>query len=131
MPSRVGLAIPLHTSGIGKVVLSGFTDQGLERFVERAGLPRRTDAHHHDARGAARRGRRDPAARLRDRPGGERARRRVRRRTHPGPPRHASATALSISTLTLEHTMDQVEAMAPLAVETAEQDLRGPRLTRA
>src|SRR6185436_1488561 len=43
MPSRVGLAVPMHSTGIGKVVLSSYTDDELERFVARAGLRPRTE----------------------------------------------------------------------------------------
>lgn len=42
MPSRVGAAIPLHTSAIGKSILSRLDDDALARLVNRAGLPRRT-----------------------------------------------------------------------------------------
>jgi DNA-binding IclR family transcriptional regulator len=42
MPSRVGAAIPLHTSAIGKAILARLDDDAIERFVNRAGLPRRT-----------------------------------------------------------------------------------------
>jgi DNA-binding IclR family transcriptional regulator len=37
MPSRVGHSIPMHSAGIGKVVLASYTDEELERFVGRAG----------------------------------------------------------------------------------------------
>ncbi|MBT0773524.1 IclR family transcriptional regulator [Kineosporia sp. J2-2] len=118
MPSRVGLAIPMHTSGIGKVVLSGYTDHELERFVARAGLPARTPntittldglrtetARIHRLGYALDREENVPgvtcvAAPILD------ATRRIK-------------YGLSISTLTLEHTPEQVEAMAPLAIETA------------
>lgn len=42
MPSRVGASIPLHTSAIGKAILAELDDDALQRFVNRAGLPRRT-----------------------------------------------------------------------------------------
>ena len=42
MPSRVGAAIPMHTSAIGKAILARLDDDAIERFVNRAGLPRRT-----------------------------------------------------------------------------------------
>lgn len=42
MPSRVGAAIPLHTSAIGKAILARLDDDEIERFVNRAGLARRT-----------------------------------------------------------------------------------------
>ena len=43
MPSRVGHAIPMHSSGIGKVVLAARGDDEIQRFVARSGLPRRTE----------------------------------------------------------------------------------------
>jgi DNA-binding IclR family transcriptional regulator len=42
MPSRVGAAIPMHTSAIGKAILARLDDDAIERFANRAGLPRRT-----------------------------------------------------------------------------------------
>jgi DNA-binding IclR family transcriptional regulator len=120
MPSRVGLAIPMHSTGIGKVVLSDYTDDELERFVARAGLPRRT-AHTITTLAALR-------AEIGD----------VRRLGYaldreenvPGlgcvaaPVRDLTGTVkygISVSTLTLEHTFEQIEAMAPLAVQTADR----------
>jgi len=119
MPSRVGLAIPMHSTGIGKVVLSDYTDDQLERYVGRAGLPRRTE-HTITTLAALR-------AEIAD----------VRRCGYaldreenvPGlscvaaPVRDLTGTVkygISISTLTLEHTFEQIEAMAPLATRTAE-----------
>jgi len=120
MPSRVGHAIPLHTSGIGKVVLSDYTDDALERLVARTGLPRRTEhtittlealrAEIADVRRlgyALDREENVPgvacvAAPIRD---------------HTGATRYG----LSISTLTLEHTLEQIEAMSGLAIATADQ----------
>ncbi len=119
MPSRVGLAIPMHSSGIGKVILSGYTDDGLERFVARAGLPYRTPhtittleglrAEVQDVRRlgyALDREENVPgvgcvAAPIRDHTG---------RITY----------GISISTLTLEHTFEQLSSMAALAIETAD-----------
>jgi DNA-binding IclR family transcriptional regulator len=42
MPSRVGAAIPLHSSAIGKTILAQLDDDAIVRFVNRAGLERRT-----------------------------------------------------------------------------------------
>lgn len=42
MPSRVGASIPLHSSGIGKTILASWDDSAVERFVARSGLERRT-----------------------------------------------------------------------------------------
>lgn len=120
MPSRVGLAIPLHTSGIGKAVLSGFTDQGLERFVERVGLPRRTPhtlTTLEELRAEVAEIRRLGYAMDREEnvPGVACVAAPIRDTTH------SITYGVSISTLTLEHSIDQIEAMAPLAVATAER----------
>ena len=40
---RIGKQTPLHASGSGKVLLSDFSDDALERFIEQKGLPRLTD----------------------------------------------------------------------------------------
>ncbi|MCL3859500.1 IclR family transcriptional regulator [Actinotalea sp. K2] len=120
MPSRVGHAIPMHSSGIGKVVLSGYTDDGLQRFVARAGLPYRTEHTITTIEGL-----REEIASVR----------RLgyaldREENVPGvgcvaaPIRDHTGTikyGLSISTLTLEHSVEQIEAMAALAVETADR----------
>jgi DNA-binding IclR family transcriptional regulator len=42
MVSRVGMAIPLHCTGIGKALLAGMTDAEVAALAERTGLPRRT-----------------------------------------------------------------------------------------
>lgn len=120
MPSRVGLAIPMHSTGIGKVVLAARADDEMEPFVARAGLPPRTDRTVTSLGG------------LRAEIG------RVRRLGYaldleenvPGlgcvaaPIRDLTGTVkygISISTLTLEHTYQEIEAMAPMAVETADK----------
>jgi len=120
MPSRVGLAIPMHSTGIGKVVLADRSDGELGRFVARAGLPPRTE---HTITNL------------------DSLRTEIERvRTHgyavdreenvPGlgcvaaPIRDLTGTVkygISISTLTLEHTYEQIETMAPMAVETADK----------
>jgi DNA-binding IclR family transcriptional regulator len=120
MPSRVGLAIPMHSTGIGKVVLADRSDGDLGRFVARAGLPPRTEhtitnldglrAEIESVRShgyALDREENVPglscvAAPIRDLTG------RVK-------------YGISISTLTLEHTYEQIEAMAPMATETADK----------
>ncbi|PVU83213.1 IclR family transcriptional regulator [Cellulomonas sp. WB94] len=120
MPSRVGNAIPLHSSGIGKAVLSGYTDDSLRRFVERAGLAPRTE-HTITTLDALR----AEVATVR-----ELGYAMDREENVPGlvcvaaPIRDHTRTityGVSISTLTLEHTIDQVEAMAPMAIETADK----------
>ncbi|NYI42660.1 IclR family transcriptional regulator [Demequina lutea] len=120
MPSRVGLSIPMHSSGIGKVVLAGYTDGALEQFVARAGLPYRTahtitsleglrsEIHMVRQSGyALDREENVPgvgcvAAPIRD---------------HTG----AVKYGLSVSTLLLEHTPEQIEAMSRDAIETADE----------
>lgn len=42
MVSRVGMAIPLHCTGIGKAILAGMTDDDVAALAGRTGLPRRT-----------------------------------------------------------------------------------------
>ena len=120
MPSRVGHAIPLHSSGIGKVVLSGYTDDGLERFVARAGLPRRTEhtiSTIEDLRSEIDTVRRLGYALDREEnvPGVACVAAPIR--DHTGTIKYG----LSISTLTLEHTLEQIEEMSVLAVETADK----------
>lgn len=120
MPSRVGHAIPMHSSGIGKVVLSGYTDEGLERFVARAGLPRRTEhtlTTIEDLRSEIETVRRLGYALDREEnvPGVACVAAPIR--DHTGTIKYG----LSISTLTLEHTLEQIEEMSVLAVETADK----------
>ena len=57
MPSRVGQAIPLHTSGIGKAVLSGYNDHGSSASPPGPGLPPRTTTPSPPSRGCAPRSR--------------------------------------------------------------------------
>ncbi|QTE29194.1 IclR family transcriptional regulator [Pengzhenrongella sicca] len=120
MPSRVGLAVPLHSTGIGKNVLADFTDDQLDRFVARAGLPGRTP--HTLTTPGALRAELESVRRLGyalDReenvPGIGCVAAPVR--DHTG---HV-AYGISISTLLLEHTFDQIEAMAPMAVAAAQK----------
>lgn len=42
MVSRVGMAIPLHCTGIGKALLAGMADEEVSALAQRTGLPRRT-----------------------------------------------------------------------------------------
>ncbi|HZL07469.1 MAG TPA: IclR family transcriptional regulator [Coriobacteriia bacterium] len=119
MPSRVGLAVPMHSTGIGKVVLGGYTDDELERFVARAGLPYRTQRTITTLEG------------LRAEIGGVRRLGYAldREENVPGlgcvaaPIRDTGTVkyGVSISTLTLEHTIEQIEAMASSAIETADK----------
>ncbi|MEC5148542.1 IclR family transcriptional regulator [Cryobacterium sp. GrIS_2_6] len=111
MPSRVGRAAPLHTTGIGKVILASYPDDTVDRIIASAGLARITDASITDpdafrreiagvrSRGTARdRGENVPgiaciAAPLFD---------------HAGTVRYG----LSVSTLSIEHSDEQIEAMS-------------------
>jgi DNA-binding IclR family transcriptional regulator len=120
MPSRVGLAIPMHTSGIGKVVLSGYSDHELQRFVARVGLPALTPntITTLDELRAEITAIRDVGYAL------------DREENVPGvicvaapilDSTHKINYGISVSTLAIEHTREQLEAMAPLAIETAAQ----------
>ncbi|WP_182112178.1 MULTISPECIES: IclR family transcriptional regulator [unclassified Actinotalea] len=118
MPSRVGHAIPMHSSGIGKVVLASYSDDDVERFVARAGLPRRTP----DTITTIERLREELAQIRRDGYGFDWQENvpgvvcvAAPIRDHTGTTRYG----LSISTLALEYTYVQLEALAPAVVETA------------
>jgi len=120
MPSRVGNSIPMHTTGIGKVVLATYTDDALDHFVARAGLPRLTEntitdlealraevRQVHDLGYARDREENVPgigcvAAPIRD---------------HTGKVNYG----LSISTIMLDHTAEQIDAMSRDAIETADE----------
>jgi len=120
MPSRVGLAVPLHSTGIGKVVLSDYTDDELERLVARTGLPQRTEHTITTLEGlrteiAIVRGLGYALDREENVPGLGCVAAPIR--DHTGTVKYG----ISISTLTLEHTFDQIEAMAPMATETADK----------
>lgn len=120
MPSRVGHAIPMHSSGIGKTVLAGWTDEEIERFVARTGLPRRTEHTVTTLEGL-----RSELAAVRERgyaldceenvPGVVCVAAPVR--DHTGAARYG----VSISTLALEYSPQQLEAFAPVVMETAAQ----------
>jgi DNA-binding IclR family transcriptional regulator len=120
MPSRVGLAIPMHSSGIGKAVLSGFTDEGLARYAARTGLAPRTEHTISDLETLRR-----VVATVRERGYAEDDEENVPGvRCVAAPIRDHTGTikyGLSISTLKLEHTIEQVAAMAPYAVEAADK----------
>ena len=49
MVSRVGMAVPLHCTGIGKAMLAGMSADDVRAFAARAGLPRRTPGTITDA----------------------------------------------------------------------------------
>ncbi|MDN3905589.1 IclR family transcriptional regulator [Arthrobacter sp. YD2] len=118
MPSRVGLSVPLHTTGIGKAILATYDDETVERMLTRAGMAQITEASITTVedfkreladvrrRGTARdRGENVPgiaciAAPVHD---------------HTGVVRYG----LSISTLSIEHTDEQIEAMSGSLLSTA------------
>jgi DNA-binding IclR family transcriptional regulator len=120
MPSRVGLSVPMHSTGIGKVVLADRTDDDLERFAARAGLPARTKHTITSLDGLR--------AEIADvRSHGYAL---DREENVPGlgcvaaPIRDLTGTVrygISVSTLTLEHSYEQIEAMAPMALKTADK----------
>ncbi|NKX92433.1 IclR family transcriptional regulator [Sanguibacter hominis ATCC BAA-789] len=119
MPSRVGHAIPMHSSGIGKVVLADWSDEELERFVARAGLTART-AHTITTIEGLRAEIADVRAKgyARDReenvPGVVCVAAPIR--DHTGTVKYG----LSISSIAVEHDEAQMEAMAPHAIATAD-----------
>ena len=43
MQSRVGLAIPMHCTGMGKIVLASWEPKRVDELIARVGLPRKTD----------------------------------------------------------------------------------------
>ena len=120
MPSRVGHAIPMHSSGIGKVVLAARSDDEIERFAARTGLPRRTERTITQVSEL-----RAELARVRERgyaldleenvPGIICVAAPIR--DHTG----AVKYGISISTLSVECSFEQLESFAPAVVETAGQ----------
>ncbi|MFP3714930.1 IclR family transcriptional regulator [Puerhibacterium sp. TATVAM-FAB25] len=119
MPSRVGHAIPMHSSGIGKSILADQSDEAVRRYAARTGLPARTPYTLTDVEAllAELREARERGFTLDD---GENA---------PGvvcvaaPVRDHTGRAkygVSISSLAVEHSHDDLVAMAPDAIATAE-----------
>lgn len=120
MRSRVGLSIPMHSTGMGKVALSAWSADDVAALAERTGLPARTDTTITDlgllqeelarirARGYAldlgenEVGTVCVSAAIRDHTG---------RVTH----------GLSISSIALEHPGQSIEEMAPFAIAAAEE----------
>lgn len=118
MPSRVGKSIMLHTTGIGKTILAALSEDAVAGIIGRTGLPARTPNTISDEvtlgtelqlvrqRGYAiddeenEPGIRCIAVPVRDHTG----------RTQYG---------VSISTLTLEHSVSQLKAMAPIVLDAA------------
>lgn len=118
MPSRVGHAIPLHSSGIGKVVMAAYSEAEVAGYAMRTGLPQRTsntigtlEALHAELRDVRSNGYALDfeenvvgigcvAAPIFD---------------HTGTIRYG----VSVSTLTVEHNLQQIQAMAPQVKATA------------
>ncbi|MCQ1950785.1 IclR family transcriptional regulator [Arthrobacter sp. zg-Y859] len=111
MPSRVGLSVPLHTTAIGKAILATYTDDTVERMLTRAGMQQLTEASITTVadfrrelddvrrRGTARdRGENVPGIACIGAPVHD----------HTGVVRYG----LSISTLSIEHSDEQIEAMS-------------------
>ncbi len=118
MPSRVGHAIPMHSSGIGKVVLSGYTDEELQRFVTRAGLRRRTENTITTLDGL-----RAELATVRRQGYALDNEENVAGVGCVAAPIHDHTGTIkygvSISTITVEHTLEQIEAMSVMGMDTA------------
>lgn len=123
MRSRVGLAFPLHSTGMGKAAMASWTPEEVARYAERTGLPARTEetltelgalqealdgiatAGYSLDLGENEIGTRCVAAPIRDHSG---------RVTH----------CLSISSIELEHPGRTIEELAPQAVEAADEITR-------
>ncbi|MEB8340767.1 IclR family transcriptional regulator [Streptomyces endophyticus] len=118
MPSRIGKAIHLHSTAIGKAILADLPTGALERLVARTGLVARTPNTITDPVVLA-----DEVAAVRragyaiddeeNEPGIRCVGAAIR--DHTG----LVTYGISLSTLALEHTKSQVEAMAPLAIAAA------------
>lgn len=118
MPSRVGKSILLHSTGIGKVMLAEFSTAQVEQYIAQSGLASRTP---HTI--STRKGLFAELDRVRDQgfatddeenePGIRCVAAGIR--DHTG----VTSYGLSISTLTLEHSLDQIRAHAPLALRAA------------
>lgn len=119
MPSRVGLTIPMHSSAIGKTILASYTDGQVRALVTRTGLQART---HRTITTLARLGRALEDVRHQgyaldieeNLPGIHCVAAPIR--DHAGRVRYG----ISVSALSLEHTADEIEAMAVHAVRAAE-----------
>jgi len=120
MPSRVGLSIPMHCTGIGKVVLGSWAEDELERFVARAGLGARTEHTITSLEGL----RTEIADVRRLGYALDRQENVVGLGCVAAPIRDHTGTVkygISISTLLIEHTAGQIQAMSGMAVATADK----------
>lgn len=120
MRSRVGLAIPMHSTGMGKVVLASMPTDEVAALAERTGLPAYTDTTITDParlyeelatirqlgyaldRGENEVGTVCVSAPIRD---------------HTGHVTHG----LSVSSIALEHPGDSIEEFAPFAIAAADE----------
>ncbi|MET4637815.1 IclR family transcriptional regulator [Mycetocola sp. 2940] len=120
MRSRVGLAIPLHSTGMGKAVMAFWPDDRIASYASRTGLPARTDSTITDL------GRlRDALADVRERgyaldlgenePGTVCVSAPIS--DHTGEVSHG----LSVSSIALEHPGQSIEEFAPQAVAAANE----------
>lgn len=118
MPSRVGREVPLHSSAMGKAMLAGFSAEQLDRYLSNNELASRTvhtitdpDALRAELEEVKRRG--YALDREENVPGIICVGAAVH--DHLGRTRHA----VSISTITLEHTLPELEAMASQVIACA------------
>lgn len=118
MPSRVGHSIPMHSSGIGKVVLGDRTDEEVKNFVVRAGLHERTKNTITTLEGLL-----AELAKVREQGYALDNQENELGVACVAAPIHDHTGTIkygvSISTITLEHTIEQVEAMSATVIATA------------
>lgn len=120
MRSRVGLAIPMHSTGMGKVALASWTTEEVAALAGRTGLPAYTDTTITDLDRLQ-----EELAAIRDRGYaldlGENEVGTVcvsvPIRDHSGRVTHG----LSVSSIALEHPGRSIEALAPFAKATADE----------
>ncbi|WP_306233161.1 IclR family transcriptional regulator [Agrococcus beijingensis] len=118
MASRVGLSMPMHSSGMGKAVLAHWAPEQVDGLVEAVGLPARTEDTITDPAALH-----EELARVRERGYaldlGENERGTVcvsaAIRDHLGRPTHG----ISISSIALEHPGSSIEQFAPQAIAAA------------
>lgn len=119
MPSRVGSSVPLHSTAVGKAILSTFDAEALRTYARRTHLvgqtPRTiTDATALAAELDAARARGFAVEREENVPGVTCVGASIR--DHTGSARYA----ISASTLAVEHSTADLEAMAPRVIAAAE-----------
>lgn len=120
MRSRVGLAIPMHSTGMGKVALASWSNEEVAGLAARTGLPAYTDETITDLDQL-----REELAIIRDRGYAfDHSENEVGTvcvsapiRDHTGRVTHG----LSVSSIALEHPGDSIEEFAPAAVGAADE----------